>query len=106
MKEKKVYQVNNKPSKKLKEDLPDNKTYYTNKPYDKLQVNFVEINSVYDQCTAAFLLQSALYKYIKTGCIPLQKAIVETSSKFSSTRPILKATAKLSTLSSGFAFRD
>lgn len=38
-----MYQVDNKLSKKVEEDLSDSKTYYTNKPYDKQQINFVGI---------------------------------------------------------------
>lgn len=34
--EKEIYQVDNKPSERLKEDLSNSKTYYTNNPYDKL----------------------------------------------------------------------
>lgn len=48
---KRIYQINNKPSEELEEDLPDNQTYYINNSYDKLQVNFVGIESVCDQCT-------------------------------------------------------
>ena len=31
-----VCQVDNKPSEKLEENLPNSKTYYINKPYNKL----------------------------------------------------------------------
>lgn len=54
MEEKGIYQVENKPSPELDEDVSENKTHYTNKPYNKLQVNYVEIESVCDSCTTAF----------------------------------------------------
>lgn len=46
--EKGVYQVDNEPSEELEEDLHDSEIYYTNEPYDELQVNFVGIESVCD----------------------------------------------------------
>lgn len=100
-----VYQVDNKVLEELEEDLPDSKTYYTNKPYNKLQVNFVRIELVYDPCISAFPSQSALHKHIRNGFILFQEAIVETGLSPSFARPILKSIAKLSTPGSGLAFR-
>lgn len=54
MPKKKIYQVDNKSLEKLKKDLYNNKLYYINKLYNKLQVNFVAIKLVYDLYTAAF----------------------------------------------------
>ena len=90
----------------MDEDFPESETYYTNKPYDKLQVNFVGIKSICDQCTAAFSFQSTLDKHIRTGCIPLQESIAEIGSDFSSARPNLKCIAKLSVPGSGLPLRD
>lgn len=61
----------------MDKDLSEGKTYYINKLYDKLQVNFVGIDSIYDQYITAFLSWSTLHKHLKAGCIPLQKLIVE-----------------------------
>ena len=103
--EKGVYQVDDEPSAEMDKDFPESETYYTNEPYDKLQVNFVGIESICDRCTAAFPSRSALHKHIRTGCVPLREAIAETGSGLSSARPILKSTAKLSAPGSGLAFR-
>ena len=46
--EKGVYQVDNEVSEELEEDLPDSETYYTDEPYNKLQVNFMGIDLVCD----------------------------------------------------------
>lgn len=53
-KEKRIYRVDNKPLEELKEDLPDSETYYTNELYNKLPINFVRIELVYDRCITAF----------------------------------------------------
>ncbi len=102
--EKGVYQVDNEVLEELEEDLPDGETYYTDEPYDELQVNFVGIKSICDQCTSAFPSRSALHKHIKNGCVPVE-AVVETGPSPSSARPILKSNAKLSAPGSGLAFR-
>lgn len=98
--------MDNKPFSEVDEDISKSKAYYTNKPYNKLQVNFVEIESIYDQCTTTFPSQFTLYKHIKIRYIPLWEAITETSTSFSSTRPILKSSAKLSAPGLGFTFRN
>lgn len=69
-KEKERYQIDDKPSLEVDEDLLKGKAYYINDTYDKLQVNFIRIDLICNQCTATFLTQSALYKHIKAGCIP------------------------------------
>lgn len=56
MEEKEIYEVDDEFSAKLDEDFPKGKNYYTNKSYDKLQVNFVKIKSVCDRCITAFSL--------------------------------------------------
>ncbi len=101
--EKGVYQVDNEAQEELEEDLPDGETYYTDEPYDELQVNFVGIESICDRCTSAFPSRSALHKHIRNGCIPVE-AVAETGPSPSSARPILKSTAKLSAPGSGLAF--
>lgn len=98
--------MDNKPFSEVDEDISESKAYYTNKPYNKLQVHFVEIESIYDQCTTTFPSQFTLYKHIKIRYIPLWEAITETSTSFSSTRPILKSFAKLSAPGLGFTFRN
>ena len=90
----------------MDEDFLKSKTYYTNEPYNKLQVNFVGIESICDRCTAAFLSRSALHKHIRTGCVMLRKVILETDSGLSSAKPILKSIAKLPTPGSGLAFKS
>lgn len=89
----------------MEEDFPDSKTYYTDELYNKLQVNFVGTELVCDRCNSVFPSQSVFYKPIRNGCIPFQEAVAETSPSSSSTRPILKSTAKLSAPGSGLAFR-
>lgn len=70
MEEKEIYQVDNEVSKELEKNLSESETYYTDELYDKLQVNFVRIELVCNQCTSVFPFQSALHKYIKNKCIP------------------------------------
>ncbi len=106
MKEKGVYQVDNEVSEKLEKDLPESKTYYTDEPYDELQVNFVGIESVCNRYTSAFPSRSALHKHIRNGCILFQEVVAEMGPSPSSARPILKSTARLSAPGSGLAFRD
>lgn len=89
----------------MEEDLPDGKTYYTDKPCDKLQVNFVRIESVCDRCTAAFPSRFALHKHIRNRCSPPQEAIAETCPSSSFARLVLRSAAKLSAPGSGLAFR-
>lgn len=81
------------------------KTYYTDELYNKLQINFVEIELVCNQCTLAFLSQSPLLKQIKNGCIFLQKSVAKIGSSLSLARAILKSTAKLSAPESGLVLR-
>lgn len=55
MKEKAVYQINNKPNPEIEEDDPNRgDAYYTNKSFEELLVNFVEIESSYDRFDAFF----------------------------------------------------
>lgn len=103
--EKEIYQVDNKVLEELEEELLDGEIYYTNEHYNELQVNFVRIESVCDQCTTVFHFQSALQKHIKNKYTPLQEAIAETSPSPSFARPILKFTARLFAPGSGLAFR-
>ena len=104
--EKRVYQVDNEPSAEMDEDFPKNETYYTNEPYDELQVNFVGIKSMCDRCSTSFQSRSALHRHIKSGCnILVRRAVEETSSDLPSSRPILYSAAKLSAPGSGLAFR-
>lgn len=105
MEEKGVYQFDDKPSGEIDEDFSKSKTYYTNEPYDKLNVNFMGIESICDRCTPAFSFRSAPYKYIKTGCVPLRENIAEKGLGPSSTRPILKSIVKFFAPGSGLIFR-
>lgn len=68
-------------------------------------MNFVRIKSIYDQNTIAFPSWFILYKHIKAGCIPPQKAIAEIGLSPFSARPFLKFIAKLYTPGSGLTFR-
>ena len=105
--EKGVYQVDDDPFSKMDEDFPESKTYYTNEPYDELQVNFVGIESMCDCCSTSFQSRSALYQHIKSGCNALvRRAVEETSSDPPSSRPILRSAAKLSAPDFGLAFRS
>ena len=104
--EKGVYQVDDNPSSEMDEDFPESKTYYTNEPYDELQVNFVGIESMCDRCSNSFQSCSALHRQIKLGCNAfVRRAVEETSSDIPSSRPILCSAAKLSAPGSGLAFR-
>ena len=104
--EKGVYQVDNESSTEIDEDFPESKTYYTNEHYDELQVNFVEMKSMYDRCFTSFQSHSALHWHIKSGCNAfVRRAVEETSSDPPSSRPILRFAAKLSASGSGLAFR-
>ena len=90
----------------MDEDFPKSKTYYTNEPYDELQVNFVRIESMCDRCSTSFQSRSILHRHIKSGCNALVRRVVEeTSSDPPSSRPILCSAAKLSAPGSGLAFR-
>lgn len=105
--EQRVYQIDNDPAPEIdEEDLDAENSYFTNKGYDKLQVNFVGIESMCDRCLASFQSRSALHRHIKSGCNALEGiAVAETGSDPPSPRPILCSAAKLSTPGSSLAFR-
>lgn len=105
--EKGVYQIDDDPAPKIDgENLDAENSYFTNEGYDKLQVNFVGIESMYDCCSASFQSRSALHRYIKSRCNALERiAVPETGSYPSSPRPILCSAAKMSAPGSVLAFR-
>ena len=107
-KEKGIYEIDNDPAPEIdEEDLDAENSYFANKGYDKLQVNFVAIESMYDHCSASFQSRSALHRHIKSGWNALKKIVVaETGSDLPFPRPILCSAAKLSAPGSGLAFRD
>ena len=105
--EKGVYQIDDDPAPEIdKEDLDAKNSYFANGGYDKLKVNFVEIESMCDRCSAFFQSRSALYRHIKSGCNALKKIVIaQTGSDPPFPRPILCFAAKLSALGSGLTFR-
>ena len=106
--EKEVYQIDSDLAPEVnKEDLNAENSYFTNKGYKKLQVNFVRIESICDCCSTSFQSYSTLYRHIKSGYNTLEKiAVAEAGSDLLSSRLVLCSAAKLSASGSGFTFRD
>lgn len=89
---------------KISADAKD--TYFTNKGYKELQVNFVGVKSMCDCCLTSFQSCSTLHRHIKSGYNTLGKiAVAETGLDSSSSRPVLCSTAKLYSPGSGLTFR-
>lgn len=105
--EKEVYQIDNDLAPEVdEEDLDANSSYFTNKGYEELQVNFVGIKSMCDCYSTSFQSYSALHRHIKSGCNTLRRiAVAKTGSDPPSVRLVFYSTAKLSALGSGLAFR-
>lgn len=105
--EKRVYQIDDNPAFEIDEkDLNAENSYFTNKGYKELQINFVETKSICDCCLTSFQSCFALYRHIKSGCNALKRiTVAETGLDLSSPRPVLYFTAKLSVLGSDLAFK-
>lgn len=90
MAEKKVYQIDNKPTPKIEiNNLNTSNSYFINEGYKKMQINFVEIESICDHCMTFFHSHFALHRHIKAGCNTLKRTtLAEIDSILSFARPI------------------
>lgn len=68
-----IYQIDNEQTLEIEEDdLDASDSYITNKGYEKMQVNFVGIESIYN-CITCFYSYFALHRHIKTRCDALER---------------------------------
>lgn len=106
---KRVYHVNNKDIKNQPkgfyitfEDKKKDVTYL-NKDFNKVIINFVEIEITYLKCQLSFLLKSKLHKYVKANCI--EEALSFSFAQLFSSIPIVLLKAIYQFLGSGLIFK-
>lgn len=78
---------------------------YSDKSFDEVEVNFVEIKSLCRKCGSPFSSKSLLRKYLKKGCTDSVQPLLPTSATPTSLIPIIELKAVVPTMGLGLAFR-
>lgn len=78
---------------------------YSNKGFDKVVVNFVEIETICTKCNTSFFSRSKLHKYLKTDCLGTVQVLLAPPTLPSLPIPIVEYKSILQSLGSGLALR-
>ena len=77
---------------------------YSDEQFDEVDVNFVGIESSYENCAALFSSRSLLHKHLKDGCISSPQPSLPGSLAPTSPIPIITSKSIVPAMGSGLAF--
>ena len=80
------------------------KVQYSNKGFDKMDINFVEIESLCRKCGSFFSFKLLLHKHLKKGCTGSIQPLLLTSTTLTLPIPIIESKAVIPAMGSGLAF--
>lgn len=89
----------------MKLEYKTKEVQYSNKNFDKIDANFMEIKLLYRKYESLFFSKSQLYKHLKEDCISLLQPLLPVLPMPALSIPIMESKAVMPAISLALAFR-